>query len=61
MLDMDELRYVLDNQLDKTETEAEIMMFCSTLLTYANGICTAFAEDEEAENREDTTDDTYIS
>lgn len=61
MLDLDELKYTLDRQLEGVETEAEMMRFCSVLLTYANGVCTALAEEDESEEQKEAAEnDTYF-
>ena len=47
--DIQEVLTFLNKKVDKMETEAEMMRFCCTLLTYAHGICDVFAEDENDE------------
>lgn len=56
--DIQEVLTFLNQKVDKIETEAEMMRFCCTLLTYAHGICDVFAEDEndEQEVNENDTD-----
>ena len=59
--DIQEVLTFLNKKVDKMETEAEMMRFCCTLLTYAHGICDVFAEDEEDDGKqEENENDTDI-
>lgn len=54
--DIQEVLTFLNQKVDKIETEAEMMRFCCTLLTYAHGICDVFAEDENGEQEVNEND-----
>ena len=57
--DIQEVLTFLNQKVDKMKTEAEMMRFCCTLLTYVHGICDVFAEEEDGE-QEVTENDTDI-
>lgn len=54
--DIQEVLTFLNKKVDKMETEAEMMRFCCTLLTYAHGICDVFAEDEEDDGKQEVNE-----
>lgn len=51
--DIQEVLTFLNQKVDKMETEAEMMRFCCTLLTYVHGICDVFAEEEEEDDNDE--------
>ena len=54
--DIQDVLTFLNKKVDKMETEAEMMRFCCTLLTYAHGICDVFAEDEEDDGKQEVNE-----
>ncbi len=58
--DIQEITTFLNKKVDKTESEAEMMRFCCTLLTYVQGICDVYAENDDDEEEEESENDTDI-